>query len=60
MPLDGRSNLFSLSVVLAELLLCQPLFAGESELEVLQSLQRGNLRRLRTDGGHVPAGRPRK
>jgi serine/threonine-protein kinase len=54
MPLDGRSDLFSLSVVLAELLLCQPLFAGDSELEVLQSLQRGNLRRLRTDGGHIP------
>lgn len=54
MPLDGRSDLFSLSVVLAELLLCQPLFCGENELEVLQSLHGGNLRRLRNQGAHIP------
>ena len=54
MPLDGRSDLFSLSVVLAELLLCQPLFGGDNELEVLQSLHGGNLRRLRSDGAHIP------
>jgi len=55
MPLDGRSDLFSLSIVLAELLLCQPLFVGENELEVLQSLHSGNLQRLRSAGAHVPA-----
>lgn len=55
MPLDGRSDLFSLSIVLAELLMCRPLFAGETELAVLQSLHGGNLQRLRSDGAHIPA-----
>jgi serine/threonine-protein kinase len=54
MPLDGRSDLFSLGVVLAELLMCAPLFTGKSEIEVLQSLNRGDLSTLATHGSHVP------
>lgn len=55
LPLDGRSDLFSAGVVLAELLICKPLFVGRSEMEVLQSLQRGDLGMLDTHGRHVPA-----
>ncbi|GMV18974.1 MAG: protein kinase [Polyangiaceae bacterium] len=55
MPLDGRSDLFSLTIVLAELLMCRPLFVGENELDVLESLHGGNLQRLRSEGAHIPA-----
>lgn len=54
MPLDGRSDLFSLMIVFAEMLICRSLFVGENELEVLQNLHRGNLERLRRDGAHIP------
>jgi serine/threonine protein kinase len=45
--LDARSDLFSLSVVLAEMLIGRPLFPGSSEGEVLASLHAHNLERLR-------------
>jgi len=46
LPVDHRSDLFSIGVVLAELLIGGPLFAGQNELEVLESLHRGDLGRL--------------
>jgi len=55
MPLDGRSDLFSLGIVLAELLICEPLFEGGNELAILQSLHSGNLAKLRSAGSHIPA-----
>ena len=55
MPLDGRSDLFSLGIVLAELLLCKPLFGGRSEIEILEGLHRGNLRVLDVHGRHIPS-----
>ncbi len=52
--LDARSDLFSLGVVLAEFLMGKPLFPGNTDLEVLESLHRGNLQQLEDHGGHIP------
>ncbi len=52
--LDERSDLFSLGVVLAELLLGRPLFPGNTELEILENLHRGNLQTLQDHGRHIP------
>jgi serine/threonine-protein kinase len=54
-PLDGRSDLFSLGVVLAEMLIGQRLFPGRNELEILAALQVGDLQRLDAQGAHLPA-----
>lgn len=53
LPVDHRSDLFSLGVVLSEMLLGGSLFPGRTELEVLEAEQRGDVRRLFTDA--VPA-----
>ncbi len=52
--LDLRSDLFSLGVVLAELLLGEPLFPGNTELEILENLHKGNLQTLRAHEDHIP------
>ncbi len=39
-PLDGRSDLFSASVILHELLTTAPLFTGESEFQTMDRVQR--------------------
>jgi serine/threonine protein kinase len=54
LPVDPRSDLFSVGVVLAELLIGGPLFAGQNELEVLESLHRGDLGRLDAAAPAVP------
>lgn len=51
---DCRSDVFSAAVVLAELLLGQPLFDGRSEFAVLNMLCAGDLTRLRVYGAHIP------
>ncbi len=51
---DRRSDIFSTGVVLAELLLGQPLFDGRSEFEILSMLCAGDLSRLRIYGAHIP------
>lgn len=40
---DARSDLFSLGVVLAELVLLRPLFPGRTELEILTRIHHGDL-----------------
>jgi serine/threonine-protein kinase len=51
---DRRSDVFSAAVVLAELLLGQPLFDGRSALDVLNMLCAADLTRLRVYGAHIP------
>lgn len=53
-PLDARSDLFSLGVTLAEMLIGGPLFPGRNELEVLQRLYAADLSMLRVHGSHIP------
>lgn len=53
-PLDARSDLFSLAVVIAEMLVGRPLFDGQNEFEILTNLHAGNLERLEIHGRHVP------
>jgi eukaryotic-like serine/threonine-protein kinase len=53
-PLDGRSDLFSLAVVLAEMLIGRALFPGQSEFEILSNLHSGNVSALEIHGRHVP------
>lgn len=52
---DARSDLFSVGVLLAEMLLGEPLFSGKTELEVLTQLHTGDLRALETFGQHLPS-----
>ncbi len=54
MPLDARSDLFSVAVVLAEMLCGEPLFPGDSELEILRSLHAGDLSVLERHEKHLP------
>ncbi len=51
---DGRSDLFSLGVMAAEMLIGKALFQGETAFEVFEALNRGDLRMLHEYGGHVP------
>lgn len=54
LPLDGRSDLFSVATVLAEMLMGKPLFDADSDLEVLEQVHSGDLRRLTTAADRVP------
>jgi len=45
-PLDGRSDLFAVGIVLAEMLMGRRLFSGGTELEVLLMVRDGRLERL--------------
>jgi len=51
---DGRSDLFSIAVMAAEMLIGKALFQGETPFEVLSNLNRGDLSMLHTHGSHVP------
>jgi serine/threonine protein kinase len=51
---DRRSDVFSAAVVLAELLLGQPLFDGRAELDIMNMLCAADLTRLRVYGSHIP------
>jgi len=53
---DHRADLFSLAVVLAELLINQPLFPGSGQLAVLLAIRDGRIDSLRDHAHLVPAG----
>jgi len=54
-PLDGRSDVFTLSVIMAELLIGQPLFAGGAQLDVLLRIRDVDLRPLEKSERRIPS-----
>lgn len=54
--LDLRSDLFTLGIVLTEMLLARPLFPGKSELDMLTRMYEADLQVLERHGGELPAG----
>ena len=55
-PVDARSDLFSVGVVLAEMLCGRRLFAAAAELDVLLMVRDAKLTRLDQFGAHIPPG----
>ncbi len=51
---DARSDLFTLGIVLAEMLLARPLFPGRNELDVLSRIYDGDLGVLERHGSALP------
>lgn len=51
---DHKSDVFTLGVVLAELLIAQPLFGLGSDLDVLLQIRNVDLTALRRAGRHIP------
>ena len=54
-PLDGRSDVFSLGIVLAEMLMTRRLFSAPNDVDLLLMVRRADLGRLETYGQHIPA-----
>ena len=54
--LDARSDLFTLGIVLAEMLLARPLFPGKNELDMLTRMYEADLRVLGDHGKAIPEG----
>ncbi|HEX7598581.1 MAG TPA: protein kinase [Polyangia bacterium] len=52
--LDGRSDLFAVSIVLAEMLMGKRLFTAQNDLDVLLMVRDGRLDRYNKHGTHVP------
>ncbi len=52
--LDARSDLFTLGIVFAELVMLRPLFAGGSELDVLMRIRDADLSALDRSSSRVP------
>jgi serine/threonine protein kinase len=51
---DPRSDLFTLGIVLSEMLLTRPLFPGRSEMETLTRIYEADLRTLEQHGDDLP------
>jgi len=52
--IDGRSDVFSMGIVLAEMLIARRLFSAAGDVERLLMVRRGDLTRLEKYGDHVP------
>ncbi len=55
-PFDGRADLFSLGVVLGELLIGERVFPGSGQLAVLLAIRDGNIAPLRAARDRLPPG----
>lgn len=55
-PVDQRGDVFSAAVVIAELLLGKPLFAGGTEIGVLLAIRDGDLSPFRAIAPRLPSG----
>lgn len=53
-PLDGRSDVFVLATVLAEMLMAAPLFGEGSEMDILLRIRNADLRALETCPRQIP------
>ncbi len=51
--IDRRSDLFTLGIVMAEMLLARPMFPGRNELEILTRIYEADLRVLDRHGGDL-------
>jgi serine/threonine protein kinase len=52
--LDGRSDVWSMAIVLAEMLMAKRLFTAPDDFELLLMVRRGDLSRLDEYGKHIP------
>jgi len=52
--LDARSDVFSLGIVLAEMLMMRRLFSATSDVDLLLMVRRADLSRLDKHGAHIP------
>ena len=52
--LDGRSDVFSMGIVLAEMLMLKRLFSAVDDVELLLMVRRADLSRLDEHGKHIP------
>ncbi len=52
--IDFRSDLFTVGIVLAEMLMAKPLFPGRSELEILQRIHAADVGVFAQHGAHLP------
>jgi serine/threonine-protein kinase len=55
LPLDAKSDVFTLTVILAELLMGRPLFAGGAQLDVLLRIRDVDLRPLEQSDKRIPS-----
>ncbi|HSN28923.1 MAG TPA: DUF4388 domain-containing protein, partial [Kofleriaceae bacterium] len=52
--LDGRSDVWSMGIVLAEMLMAKRLFSAADDVQLLLMVRRGDLSRLDQFGGQIP------